>query len=141
MFLVDSAKFATDAEGVTHQILGILEKCGATIVAHRPWQDGRLAYAIEKQRKGLHYLVLFQMDPSHLTEVVRLCKLNETIVRQLIVRQPEIVFDAMVQALVNHTTQAPPEDAPESEDDRPRRGRPRRDRVEQAPDIDATADL
>ncbi len=107
MFLVDSAKFATDADGVTNHILGILQKSGAEIVAHRPWQDGRLAYAIENQRKGLHYLVLFKLDPEALVEVNRVCKLSETIVRQLIIRQPHVVFDAMVQALVTHTTQAP----------------------------------
>ena len=36
MFLLDSGRFATDAKGSADQILGMLEKCGGSIVAHRP---------------------------------------------------------------------------------------------------------
>jgi small subunit ribosomal protein S6 len=99
MFLVDSGKFASDPDGVTRQILGILEKSGASIVAHRPWQDGKLAYPVEGHRKGLHYLVLFRMDGNHLPDVARACKLNETILRQIVLNHPQKLFDAMVNAL------------------------------------------
>lgn len=127
MFLVDSAKYATDSEGVTKHITGILTKAGATIVAEHPWQDGKLAYAVDGHRKGLHFLVLFELKPTSLADVIRACKLSETILRQIILRQPKVIFDAMNQAVSTHTTQAPPEDVAEPpEDDRPRR-RPRRD--------------
>ena len=64
MFLLDSGKFAADPDDVMKQILRILEKAGGTIVANRPWQDGRLAYPIEGHRKGLHFLVLFRMPAT-----------------------------------------------------------------------------
>jgi small subunit ribosomal protein S6 len=99
MFLVDSAKFAVDHDGVVQQLTGILEKSGAQIDAHRPWQDGRLAYPIEGQRKGLHYLIYFRMDGTHLTDVIRACKLNETILRHLLIKHPQKLYDAMVEAL------------------------------------------
>lgn len=105
MFLVDSGKFAADPDGVTRQILGILEKAGATIVAHRPWQDGKLAYPIEGHRKGLHYLVLFRMDGRKLPEVTRACKLNEVILRHLVLSHPQKLFDAMVHALTTGGTE------------------------------------
>ncbi len=99
LFLLDSAKFAADPDGVSGQVLGILEKAGATLVAHRPWQDGKLAYPIEGHRKGLHYLVLFRMSGGGMADINRACKLNEMVLRQLIIKHPQTLFDAMVAAL------------------------------------------
>ena len=99
MFLLDSGKFAADPDKLTGQILAILQKAGATVVAHRPWQDGKLAYVIEGHRKGLHYLVLFRMATDAMPDVLRACKLNETVLRQMILRHPQKLFDAMVAAV------------------------------------------
>jgi small subunit ribosomal protein S6 len=99
MFLLNSTKFAADPEGVSGQVLGILEKAGATIEANRPWQDGKLAYTIEGHRKGLHYVVLFRMSGDRMPEINRACKLNELILRQLIIKHPQALFDLNVAAL------------------------------------------
>ena len=53
MFLVDSNTFANDPEGTTEAIMKVLDRAGATVVAHRPWQDGKLAYEIEGRRRAL----------------------------------------------------------------------------------------
>ena len=99
MFLLDSGKFAADHEGMSQTVLEILEKAGGTVVAHRPWQDGKLAYEIEGHRKAVHYLVYFRMEGDGLTAVTRACKLNDSILRHLVIRQPKTLFDAMVAAL------------------------------------------
>ena len=99
MFLLNSGKFATNPDGMTSEVLNILEKAGGTVVAHRPWQDGRLAYMIEGQRKGLHYLTYFRMEGMKLKDVNRACRLNDNILRHLVIKQPRSLFDAMVQAL------------------------------------------
>lgn len=109
MFLLDSGKFANNPDGCTSQLLNILEKAGANIVAHRPWLDGKLAYPIEGQRKGLHYLVMFKMPGAGTTDVARACKLNEMVLRHMLLSHPESVFDAMVAAISG--------EAPESEDE------------------------
>ena len=99
MFLVESAKFAADSTGVTNEILGILEKVNAEVVAHRPWHDGRLAYEIEGHRKGVHYIVMFKMDSLKAPELDRATRLNNTVLRSLIIKQPQVLFDATVNAL------------------------------------------
>lgn len=106
MFLLDSGKFAADHDGVSGQVVGILEKAGGTVVAHRPWQDGRLAYPIEGQRKGVHYLSYFRMKAEGLRDVARACKLSDTVLRHLVIKQPESLFNAMVDALSGHTVRA-----------------------------------
>ncbi|MCA9094633.1 MAG: 30S ribosomal protein S6, partial [Planctomycetaceae bacterium] len=69
MFLLDSNKYASNPEGTTKSVLGILEKNGATILASRPWQDGKLAYPIEGHKKGLYFLAYFRMDGVALPEI------------------------------------------------------------------------
>ncbi|MFO0918991.1 MAG: 30S ribosomal protein S6 [Planctomycetaceae bacterium] len=102
MFLLDSGRFAADPDGIANGVLSILNRCGATVVASRPWQDGKLCYPISGQRKGLYYLACFRMDGGQMGELNRLCGLNDTILRQLVIRHPQVVFDAMVDALTQH---------------------------------------
>jgi small subunit ribosomal protein S6 len=99
MFLVDSGKFAMDPDSVTNDILAVLKRAGATVVAHRPWQDGKLAYEINGMKKGLHYIVCFTMPGSGMKTLVRQCQLSETIVRQMVINHPQSIFDATVAAI------------------------------------------
>ena len=110
MFLVGSSQFANDTEGTTAAILSILEKAGATVVAHRPWQDGKLAYEIEGHRKGLHYVVCFRMPSSGMDVVTRQCHLSEIVIRQLVLKHSPELFNAMVDALNGVHAAAPTDD-------------------------------
>ncbi|MEX0717114.1 MAG: 30S ribosomal protein S6 [Planctomycetaceae bacterium] len=101
MFLVESGKFATDPDGVASHILGLLEKIGAEIVTHRPWQDGKLAYEIEGHRKGLHYLVCFKYAGPNLSELDRGVKLSDLVLRHLVISQPPQIFEALVAAITS----------------------------------------
>jgi small subunit ribosomal protein S6 len=139
MFLVESGRFAADPEGTAGNITGMIEKAGGTLVAHRPWQDGRLAYPIAGQRKALHYLTYFRMPGSGLRDLNRACKLNDLVLRHIFINQPQKLFDAMVAALSGDWTpqQAIPEEVPEERG----RGRGRRRDVEEEVVIDALADV
>lgn len=126
MFLVDSGRFATDPDGVTGEIMAVLAKAGATVVAHRPWQDGKLAYEIQGMKKGLHYIVCFTMRGAGMKTLIRQCQLNETIIRQMIIAHSQQIFDATVAAITGAAA-LPETDSAESE--RPRRGRPNTDEI------------
>ncbi|MEZ6047467.1 MAG: 30S ribosomal protein S6 [Planctomycetaceae bacterium] len=106
MFLLDSAAFAADHEGTVNKVLNILESAGAQVDAHRPWQDGRLAYEIDGHKKGLHYLVLFRLDGAALATVTRQCKLSDGIIRQLILKHPRVLYDAIFETLSGHEIQS-----------------------------------
>lgn len=134
MFLVDSGKYATDPEGVTGEIMTVLAKAGATVVAHRPWQDGKLAYEIKGMKKGLHYIVCFTMRGAGMKTLIRQCQLNETIIRQMIIAHSQQIFDATVASLTGATPSRQEGEAPRG--DRPERGRPDRHNDEELPDLD-----
>lgn len=99
MFLLDSGKFAASPESTTNHVLEILQKAGATVVAHRSWQDGKLAYPVKGQKKGLHFLTYFTMPAAGLEQVTRQVSLSEYILRHMVLKHPKVLFDAMVGAL------------------------------------------
>lgn len=107
VFLVESTKFANDPEKITNTILDLIQKAGGEVLAHAPFNDGKLAYPINGRRKGLHYLTYFKMAPAGQKELDRACKLNDLIMRKLIIRHPENLFNAMVQALTAPAAEAP----------------------------------
>ena len=119
MFLVDSNKYAADPDGTQQAVLGMLTRVGATIVASRPWQEGKLCYPIDGHRKGLYYLACFKMEGGNMLELSRLSKLNNVVLRQLVLRHPKVIFDAMVDALTSHDGAI---HSPEQKADREMRG-------------------
>ncbi len=102
MFLLDSGKWATDPHGTENAVREILERCHAEIVALTPFQEGRLAYEIAGQRKGLHLLTYFKMDGSQVPELTRLCKLNDLVLRHLLLEHPPRLFQLLTDALRQH---------------------------------------
>lgn len=99
MFLLDSADFASDPDGMAKMLTDMIERVGGTVAAHRPWQDGRLAYEIKGRRKGLHYLVMFTLDTSKMNELNRALRLNEKVLRTMFIVHPKVLFDATVASI------------------------------------------
>ena len=96
MFLLDTNKYAANPQGVSGEVTAILERVGAKILATRPWQDGKLSYNVKGHRKGLHFLVYFSMDSTHLLEIDRLVKFNESILRHMVIKLPVALIDPML---------------------------------------------
>ena len=102
MFLLDSNRYARDPGGVSGQVVQILEKCGGEILASRLWNEQKLAYPVEGHRKGTYWLTYFRMDSQRQGELTRACRLNDNILRNLIIR----IDDRLVDTLVRHATVA-----------------------------------
>ncbi|MBI3866695.1 MAG: 30S ribosomal protein S6 [Planctomycetia bacterium] len=96
MFLLDSNKYAVNPDGVKGEVLALLERVGGKVLATRPWQDGKLSYAINGHRKGLHFLVYFSMDSRSLVELERLVKFNESILRHMVIKLPVALIEPML---------------------------------------------
>ncbi|NNJ28051.1 30S ribosomal protein S6 [Alienimonas chondri] len=110
MYVFDSADYATDGEDYIARVLELIEKAGGTVDADRMWVDGRLAYPIRNKRKGVHHIVLFRMPPANVKDLDRACKLEDRILRHMVIRPPEEIYHATVD-VVN-----PSEDADEEGD-------------------------
>ncbi|MCA9068126.1 MAG: 30S ribosomal protein S6, partial [Planctomycetaceae bacterium] len=99
MFLVDSGRYASDHEGVLNELTEMLEKAGGSVEVARPWQDGRLAYEIDGHRKGTHILYLLKMPGSGVSDLNRSVRLSDLVIRHLVIRHSETLYEAMTNAL------------------------------------------
>lgn len=93
MFLVDSAKAASDWDGVNAAINKILEKAEAEIVSMRKWDDRRLAYDIKRTGRGTYLLCYFKADGRKIQEIEKSVQLSEKIIRVLILSTEQMTKD------------------------------------------------
>lgn len=98
LFILDSNRYARDPNGVSGAIPEMIEKLDGEILANRLWNEQRLAYPINGQRKGTYWLTYFRLDSSRVTEFNRACQLDSNIVRNLTLK----VDPRLVDALVSH---------------------------------------
>ena len=135
MFILDSNKLAGDTTTVSKQLHTILEKNNAEVLASRPWmnQDLKLHYPIKNAKKGLYFLAYFRTEGKNLVGIEHDFSLNETILRNIILKIDPKMVDTMLtlardeRALALQTVNTPPDDelGNEQEERGPRRG-PRR---------------
>lgn len=83
MFLVSQAQ-AADLGSIVARIEEILHRSKAEIVAMKKWDERRLAYEIDKQRRGVYFLVYFRAPTTAVAGIERDCNLGERIMRVMI---------------------------------------------------------
>lgn len=86
MFLVDPVKHGADAAGTEKVVSTLLEKHGAKVTRFERWDDRKLAYDIRGHKRGIYLLALFEMPGNNVSALRDDCELDETILRQLILR-------------------------------------------------------
>ena len=106
MFILDSNRYGRDPGAAAGAISSAVEKLGGTMLVNRLWEERRLAYPINGQRKGTYWLCYFKLDSQQITTLNREYSLNELIMRSLVLS----VDKRIVDTLVTHA-QAGPTDA------------------------------
>jgi small subunit ribosomal protein S6 len=96
LFILDSNRYSRDQAAVSNQISEIISQAGGEVLASRLWEERRLAYPINGQRKGTYWLTYFRVGTDQLTGINRQCQLNENIVRSLFIRVDPRIVDTLV---------------------------------------------
>jgi small subunit ribosomal protein S6 len=125
MFILDSAKAAVSWDEAVAQVHGILTKHQAEIVASRHWDERRLAYPIDGNKKGTYLLTFFRADGTKLRDIEADCRLSDLVLRDLILKiHPKLVEPRVNQAMTSTPGGDEAEGRRDEEmDDRPRRRR------------------
>ena len=97
MFLLGQAA-ASDFGGAISHIRQIIEKAGGKIAAMRKWDERRLAFEIDKQKRGIYILVYFSCPAQALATIERSCNLSEQVLRELIIRADHLTPDEVLAA-------------------------------------------
>ena len=103
MFILDSAQFSRDPEGISSQITKLVQDAGGEILVSRFWEERRLAYPVEGQRKGVYWLIYFRLDSLSLAELNRQCSLFNASLRHMFIK----IDDRIVDSLVEHAKAGP----------------------------------
>ena len=103
MFILDSGRFSRDPEGIAEQITKLVQDAGGEILVSRFWEERRLAYPVEGQKKGVYWLTYFRTDSQSLAELNRQCTLFDASIRHLFIK----IDDRIVESLVQHALAGP----------------------------------
>jgi small subunit ribosomal protein S6 len=86
MVVLDPNLDDTAIEALETRIQGMVTQRGGTVESVESWGRKRLAYPIGRFRDGVYILNRFQMPPNVASEIERALKLNESVIRHLLVR-------------------------------------------------------
>lgn len=107
MFLLDTNKVAGDVHAAEENLRTLLTRNNAEVLASRPWDERRLAYPIGNHKKGLYYLTYFSADGKNLANLERDVKLNEMVLRMLVLKiDPKMVETMLALAKDEHPATA-----------------------------------
>jgi small subunit ribosomal protein S6 len=124
MFLLDSSKVAVSWDESVKHVHDILTKHHSEIVAHRQWDERRLAYPVNGHKKGTYLLTYFKAEGAALKELVADCHLSDVILRELVLKVHPKLIDHLVTQAMTSTPNADEESGREEEhEERPRRRR------------------
>jgi small subunit ribosomal protein S6 len=85
MYLISQQVAATFGEAIKH-IRETIESAGGEIIAMKKWDERRLAYEIDKQKRGVYILCYFEAPTSALIKIENNCNLSEQILRTMFTR-------------------------------------------------------
>jgi len=84
MFVIDSSVAERSYDDVCEEIESTISKHGGSVVDLRKWDERRLAYEVERARRGVYILVHFEAPPESMALLRRDFDLSENILRQLL---------------------------------------------------------
>ncbi len=91
MYIVDADTADEELEVILDKYKKVIVDAGGEVSEAGKWEKGRrpLAYDIDKKREGLYILMQFTADTEAPKELDRIFRINDEIVRHMIVRQDE----------------------------------------------------
>lgn len=92
MFLLSQAE-AADFNAAIGHLNEILSRSGCELLAMRKWDERRLAYEIDKQKRGVYILCYFTAEGDAAGRIERECGLSEHVMRVLVIRAEHMTVD------------------------------------------------
>ena len=108
MIIFDSNRYARERAGMPAEVEKMIQAGAGEVLVSRLWEERRLAYAINGQRKGTYWLIYFRGPSSMLTGLNREWEINEGILRHLVLK----VHPHLVDVVLEHAKAGPAPPAP-----------------------------
>src|SRR5438105_14326076 len=108
MFLIDPNTGA-EWSAAEAEVRRLLDRAGAKVMGLKRWDERKLAFEVERRKRGIYALAYFEAAPEKIGELERDAQLSEMILRMLVLRDDEITPELVEKAM----SAAPPPRAPE----------------------------
>ncbi len=86
LFLISQGAIAGDPAAATQHVQDMLDRAEATTRVIHKWDERKLAYPIEGQKRGTFFLAYFDARPTQIANIERDCNLSETVLRVMMTR-------------------------------------------------------
>jgi small subunit ribosomal protein S6 len=96
VYILDPDQTEDEISAAMARVQTIAENQGSEIQSQERWEKRRLAYEINRKREGVYVVMEFKATPTAIDEVDRLLKINDSILRHLIVRAEDVKSPADV---------------------------------------------
>lgn len=94
MFLVEP-DIATDWEAAKGMVQTVMDRANAEMLVCQLWDERRLAYAINKQRRAAYILCYFRVNGAAIGGIERDVQLSEHLLRVLVLRADHITDEEL----------------------------------------------
>jgi small subunit ribosomal protein S6 len=115
MFLFDPT-FAENYANVEKELERVMGRAGAEIIVAGKWDERKLAYEINRRRRGCYVLVFFRAESDRIAGIERDCQLSEPILRILILSAEGVPPEWMEQSIRRQVASRPLEAGPAEEE-------------------------
>lgn len=89
VFIINPDLTSDTAKGVVAQVQELVSKSGGRIDGIQEWGKRRLAYKLNKSKEGNYVILNFQLDSNQTKKMEQALRLNENVIRYLLVNKDE----------------------------------------------------
>lgn len=89
MYIIKTALEEEKIKASVEKFSSLIQNNGGELVKVDEWGKKRLAYEIDDLREGYYVLTKFKGEPSTITELERIYRISDEILRYIIVREEE----------------------------------------------------
>ncbi|MFW5682485.1 MAG: 30S ribosomal protein S6 [Phycisphaeraceae bacterium] len=86
LFLLSQQTLSNGLASGIDTIQTMLDRAEANTIALGKWDERKLAYPIEGQKRGTFFLAVFEVDPLQIANIERDCNLSEDVLRVMFLR-------------------------------------------------------
>ncbi|MEM1356384.1 MAG: 30S ribosomal protein S6 [Planctomycetota bacterium] len=106
LFLISQSAMSGDIEGAKAHVQEMLDRAEAEVLALNKWEERKLAYPIEGQKRGTFLISYFKARPTQIANIERDCNLSEQVLRVMFIRADHMGETELAAALDGAKTAA-----------------------------------
>ena len=111
LFIADVSKGEEATDATVNKFMSLIE-ANAEVVDVAKWGKRRLAYPINDMNEGYYTVVTFKSEPSFPVELERLYNIDETVMRDIVLK---LDFEPVAKAAEAATAEEPAAEATETD--------------------------